>query len=280
MAAEVSVSSATYRGWENGKDDHAGPTRMQTAQLDRALRRLVPQYSDGDAFDTWGWPRVQDMSYEQVAGMLRFAAFSGPRPPATVRPPAQVFWPHKVREPHLVHGVYALAAAAATRAGVPVHLLLDDAELADRDRHLCGDLESWIRSWLSFASADDTKVTVGLFSSVLTPGYLAERTWPALNDYLNDRSSALRFLLASKVISPLWYSADPTRSVLELDRDRESIRANRLLTALRNWLVFEAEITRLVGMRLDSTGGAARVLRRDRAGIPRRGRTRHGLRPG
>ncbi len=193
------------------------------------------------------------MSYEQVAGMLRFADFSVPRAPTAMKPPAQVFWPHKVREAHLVHGVYALAAAAATRAGLPVHLLLDDVELAERDRHLCGDLESWIRSWLAFASADDTKVTVDLFSSVLTPGYLAERAWPALNDYLNDRSSALRFLLASKVISPLRYSADSDRSVLELQRDRESIRANRLLTALRNWLVFEAEITRLVGIGLDST---------------------------
>lgn len=246
MAAEVNVSPATYRGWENGKDRYAGPTRAHTEQLNRALRRLLPdRYSDGRAFDTWGWPREQDISYEQVADMLRFAGFSVPRPPNTARPPAQVFWPHKVREAHLVHGVYALAAAAATRAGLPVHLMLDDVDLAERDRHLCADFEFWIKSWLAFASGDDTKVTVGLFSSVLTPSYLAERAWPALNDYLNDRSSVLRFLLASKVVSPLRYSADADRSVLELQRDRDSIRADRLLTALRNWLVFEAEITRL-----------------------------------
>ena len=248
MAAEIHVSSATYRGWENGKDDHAGPTRAQTEELNRALRRLLAgHYSDGEAFDAWGWPREQDMSYDQVADLLRFAGFSVPRTQTTTQPPAQVFWPHKAREGHLVHGVYALAAAAATRAGLPVHLLLDDTELEDRDRHLCGDLESWIRSWVAFASGDDTKVTVGLFSSVLADELLADRVWPALNAYLNTHSSVLRFLLASKVVSPLRYSADADQSVLELQRDRESIRADRLLTPLRNWLVFEAEITRLLG---------------------------------
>src|SRR5690348_13896921 len=109
MAAEIHVSSATYRGWENGKDHRAGPTRIQTEELNRALRRLLPgQYFDGEAFDLWGWPREQDMSYEQVAELLRFAGFSVPRPQTAARPPAQVFWPHKVREAHLVHGVYAL----------------------------------------------------------------------------------------------------------------------------------------------------------------------------
>jgi transcriptional regulator with XRE-family HTH domain len=249
MAAEVHVSSATYRGWENGKDHYAGPTRAHTEALNGALRRLLPaHYSNGEAFDVWGWPREQDMSYEQVAELLRFAGFSVPRPQATLRPPAQVFWPHKVRKAHLVHGVYALAAAAATRAGLPVHLLLDDLELNERDRHQCQELESWVRTWVAFASGDDAKVTVGLFSSVLTDEYLAERAWPAVNDYLNRHSSVLRFLLASKVVSPLRYSADADRSVLELERDRESIRADRLLTTLRNFLVFEAEITRLLDL--------------------------------
>ena len=40
--------------------------------------------------------------------------------------PAGFFWVHRAREPNLVHGVFSLAAAAATRAGLPVHLLLDD----------------------------------------------------------------------------------------------------------------------------------------------------------
>ena len=256
IAAEIHVSSATYRGWENGRDQHSGPTRAQADELNRVLRRLLPgQYSDGEAFDVWGWPREQDISYEQVAELLRFAGFSVPRSHATARPPAQVFWPHKVREAHLVHGIYALAAAAATRAGMPVHLLLDDIDLEDRERHLCGDLESWIRSWVTFASGDDAKVTVGLFSSVLTDEYLADRAWPALNDYVNKHSSVLRFLLASKVVSPLRYSADADQSVLEL-QDRESIRADRLLTPLRNWLVFEAEITRLLRLH----GGAGTVV--------------------
>jgi transcriptional regulator with XRE-family HTH domain len=55
MAAEIHVSTATYRGWENGKDHHAGPTRAQTEQLNSALRRLLPHtYVDGEAFDVWG----------------------------------------------------------------------------------------------------------------------------------------------------------------------------------------------------------------------------------
>src|SRR5713226_676726 len=41
MAAEVGVSYASYRPWENGRDDHAGPTRLQAEQLDKALRRLL-----------------------------------------------------------------------------------------------------------------------------------------------------------------------------------------------------------------------------------------------
>ena len=38
MAAEINISYATYRAWENGKDDNAGPTRDQA---DRELSRGV-----------------------------------------------------------------------------------------------------------------------------------------------------------------------------------------------------------------------------------------------
>ncbi len=249
MAAKIGVSPATYRRWENGRDDHAGPTRAQADLLNKALRQLLPEsYADGEAFDAWGWPRQQDMSYDQMAELLHFAGFAVPRTHPVAPPPDQVFWPHKVRDPHLVHGVYALAAAAATRAGLPVRLLLDDVGLPERDRYKCQDLESSVRAWIGFASGDQAKLTVGLFSSVLTEEFLADRAWPALNDYLNSHSSVLRFLLASKVISPLRYSADADQSLLELLRDRESHRADRLLTPLRNWLVFEAELTRLLRM--------------------------------
>jgi transcriptional regulator with XRE-family HTH domain len=259
MAAEINVSSATYRAWENGKGDNAGPTRDQADHLNRALRRLLAgQYSDGEAFDAWGWPRQQDMSYDRVAELLRFAGFSVPRTQANAQPPARVFWPHKVREANLVHGVFSLAAAAATRAGMTVHLLLDDVELEERRRYLCGELESWVRSWVAFASGDDAKVTVGLFSQVLTDEYLAGRAWPALSDYLNRNSSVLRFLLASKAVSPLRYSAHAEQGVLDLLRDRESIRADKLLTPLRNWIVFEAEITRL--LRLNPDGGSGTIV--------------------
>jgi hypothetical protein len=218
-----------------------------TEALNNALRRhLGDEYADGEAFDSWGWPRNQDLSYQQVADLLRSAGFLVPRPQANAKPPTQVFWPHRVREANLVHGVFALAAAAATRAGLTVHLLLDDVGLPERRRYQCGELEAWIRTWVAFASGDDAKVTVGRFSSVLSDQHLAERAWRALNDYLDD-NWVLKFLLASKVVSPLRYRTNSEQSVLELLRnDRDSLKASRLLTPLRNWVVFEAEITRLL----------------------------------
>ena len=163
MAAEIGVSPATYRSWESSRDGHAGPTRVLTEALNKALRRLLgDQYADGEAFDEWGWPRNQDLSYQQVADWLRAAGFLVPRPQANAQPPTQVFWPHRVREANLVHGVFALAAAAATRAGLTVHLLLDDVGLPERKRYQCDELESRIRTWVAFASGDDAKITVGL----------------------------------------------------------------------------------------------------------------------
>jgi hypothetical protein len=261
MAAEIGVSPATYRSWESSRDDHAGPTRVLTEALNKTLRRLLgDHYADGEAFDAWGWPRDQDLSYQQVMDLLRSTGFLMPRPQANVQPATQVFWPHRVREANLVHGVFALAAAAATRAGLTVHLLLDDAGLPERRRHLCGELESWIRTWVAFASGDDAKVTVGLFSSVLTDEHLAKHAWRALNDYLDD-NLVLKFLLASKVVSPLRYSTNSEQSVLELLRkDRDSLKASRLLTPLRNWIVFEAEITRLLRVRSPSGSGTIVTL--------------------
>ena len=144
MAAQIGVSPASYRPWESGRDDHAGPTRLQVDQLDKALRRLlVGRYVEGEAFDIWGWPRQQDMSYDRVVELLRSAGFDVPRLQPNGRPPAGVFWVHRAREPNLVHGVFSLAAAAATRAGLPVHLLLDDLDVSDRRNHdLCDELES------------------------------------------------------------------------------------------------------------------------------------------
>jgi transcriptional regulator with XRE-family HTH domain len=111
MATEIGVSYASYRPWENGRDDHAGPTRLQAEQLDKALRRLLPsRYTDGEAFDIWGWPRQQDMSYDQVVELLHLAGFDVPRLQANARPPAGVIWVHRAREANLVHGVFALAS--------------------------------------------------------------------------------------------------------------------------------------------------------------------------
>jgi hypothetical protein len=249
MAAEIHVGYATYRLWENGRDDHAGPTRLQTDQLNRALRRLLGnQYADGGAFDVWGWPREQDMGYDRVVELLRSAGFDAPRLQSDGRPPAQVFWAHRVREPNLVHGVFALAAAAATRAGLPVHLALDDVDLTDRRRRveMCREFEGRVREWVAFASGNDAKLSTILFSDVLTDDYIAQRGWPAINDYLNTQSNVLEILLASKAISPPLYETNAEESVLELLRNADSLRAARLLTPLRNWLVFEADIARLL----------------------------------
>src|SRR5215469_15023130 len=80
MAAEIGVSHPTYRPWENGSGQNAGPTRLQAEQLDKALRRLLRgAYLDGEAFDAWGWPRQQDMHYGRVVEVLRAASFDVPR---------------------------------------------------------------------------------------------------------------------------------------------------------------------------------------------------------
>ena len=259
MAAEIHVSLASYRPWESGHDEHAGPTRLQAEQLDGALRRLLgSQYVEGQAFDIWGWPRQQDMSYDQVVELLRLAGFDVPRLQANARPPAGVFWVHRAREPNLVHGVFSLAAAAATRAGLPVHLLLDDLALSDRRNHdLCDELDSRIRSWIAFASGDDAKLHTKLYSEVLTEPYLSERGWLAITDYLNPRIGVLDLLVASKVISPLQYTVNAEESVLDLLRNAELHGAEKLLTPLRNWLVFEKEIPSILA---GSPGGMVNTV--------------------
>ena len=142
----------------------------------------------------------------------------------------------------------------------PVHLLLDDiALLADGGRmEMCRDIESRVRRWVAFASGNDAKLTTGLYSAVLTDGYLAGRGWPAITGYLNSHSSVLEFLLASKAVSPLQYNTDAEESVLALLRNAESLYADRLLTPLRNWLVFEAEIARM--LQGSSVGGSGAII--------------------
>ena len=98
------------------------------------------------------------MTYQQVSELLRSAGFLMPWLQANAKPPTQVFWTNRVREANLVHGVFSLAAAAATRAGLTVHLLLDVIGLPNRRRYQCDELESWIRTWVAFASRDDAKL--------------------------------------------------------------------------------------------------------------------------
>ena len=195
------------------------------------------------------------MSYDRVVELLRLAGFDVPRLHADGRPPVGVIWVHRAREANLVHGVFAMAAAAATRAELPVHLLLDDLSSNDRRNHdLCDELDSRIRSWVAFASGDDAKLSTGLYSEILTDALLAERGWSAVTDYLNPRIGVLDFLVASKVISPLQYTINAEESVQALLRNAESLGAEKLLTPLRNWLVFEKQIAWILAQ---SPGGMA-----------------------
>src|SRR5262249_62004883 len=98
MATEVGVSYASYRPWEKGRDDHAGPTRLQAEQLDQALQRLLgTRYMEGGAFDVWGWPRQQDLSYDRVIELLRLAGFDVPQLQTNGRLPAGVFLTFRAR---------------------------------------------------------------------------------------------------------------------------------------------------------------------------------------
>jgi hypothetical protein len=251
MAAEVVVGHSTYRLWETGKDAYAGPTRRQAEQLDLALRRLLSSaYEDGQALEIWGWPAPGDMSYEKLAGLLRAAGFDVPNTHAAR--PSVVFWVHRLLEPNLVHGVFALAAAAATRAGLSVRLLLDDMAVPVRERAgRRAEFESRVRTWFAFAAGHETKLSTGLYSAILTSELAAERGWSTVRHYLSAKNEVLDILLASKVISPLQYSTDPEESVLELVTQAESPKADRLRDALQNWIVFEYEIARLLAAQPD-----------------------------
>jgi transcriptional regulator with XRE-family HTH domain len=260
MAAKIHVSEATYRSWENGKGQYAGPTRIQADQLNKTLLGLLPDtYTEGEAFDVWGWPREQDMSYHQVVELLHSTGFAVPRLQANGRAPVSVLWVHKVRPTTLVHGVFSLAAAAITRAGIPVHLLLDDFGLPDNTRRQqCDEFEARVRQWVDFASGIDAKLSTGLYSAILTEEYLVQRGWSAVIDYVDRQSNVLEFLLASKVISPQQYDSDAEEAVLAFLQNHERIHAEQLLTPLRNWLVFEAEVARTVAR--PSVGTADSVI--------------------
>ena len=246
MARALAVSPATYRAWENSRDPHAGPTGPLAAQLDRVLQRLLPgRYTAGDALRVWGWAASGDMSYERLAGLLRSAGFDVPNSRAAA--PSVMVWVHRLNRPNLVHAVFALAAAAATRAGLSVRLLLDDTTLPIWDRpSMRTELEARIRSWFRFAAGHEAKLSTGLYSEILTDDLLAEKGWRTVSRYLNSQTEVLRFLLAAKVVSPMQYSAESEESVLAILRQSQSLKANMLLTALQNWMVFEQAIAALL----------------------------------
>ncbi len=249
LAAKIGVGHSTYRSWENSREPHAGPTRLSCEQLNRTLRQLLgANYRDGDAFELWGWPREWDMRYERMVELLRACDFivpDLPDPPSAL--PSTMFWVHKLRDPNLVHGVFALAAAVATRAGMSVSLVLDDMALpASRRRTVRSPFEASVRRWFRFAGGDDGRLSTDVYSSILTADYETERGWQAVVDYLNGDCEVLELLRASKIVSPLEYSRDAEESVLDIVRHSESLKADRLLTPLRNWLVFEKQIAALL----------------------------------
>jgi len=240
------VSPATYRAWENGRDPHAGPTGPLATKLDQELQRRLPgRYTAGDALRVWGWAASGDMSYERLAGLLRSTGFDVPNSHGVT--PSHVVWVHRLHDPNLVHAVFALAAAAATRAGLSVRLLLDDMALTAWQRtNKRADLENRIRSWFSFAAGHEAKLTTGVYSEILTAELLADRGWGTVNRYLAADVDVLTLLLAAKVVSPGQYRTESDESVLAILRQPQSLHADLLLTALRNWIVFEREIEDLL----------------------------------
>ena len=186
-----------------------------------------------------------DMSYARLVGLLRSTGFDVPNAHAAM--PSQVVWVHRLHDPNLVHAVFALAAAGATRAGLSVRLLLDDTALSVWERtSKRADLEARIRSWFSFAAGHEAKLSTGLYSEVLTAELLADRGWRTVSRFLTAEVEVLRFLLAAKVVSPAQYRTESEESVLAILRQSQSLRADLLLTALRNWIVFEGEIENLL----------------------------------
>ena len=241
LALRLNISESNYRGWESGP----GPSRnMRSRSIASYAGSLPESYRAGQAMTIWGWQPEEEMTYEQVAGLLRKAGFLVPDSQAPG--PAVVLWVHRLRHPNLVHGVFALAAAAATRAGLAVHLLVDDIDVPLRQRRgMQTTFDSKIRSWFEFASGRTAQLTTQTYSAIVTDELLSEHGWAAVDAYLNADVDVLEFLLASKVVSPLLHRTNAEESVLSLVRSRNSAR--RLTTPLRNWLVFDHEIASLLG---------------------------------
>jgi transcriptional regulator with XRE-family HTH domain len=246
IAEELLVGHSTYRQWETGTGGHDGPTRRHAEDLDQLLRRrLGTGYQAGEVLRIWGWPETSDLSFARLTGLLGRAGFE--MPSTTGSPPSTVLWVHRLQNPNLLHAVFSLAAAAATRGGCAVLLLLDDMALPARERPGTRvALETRIRSWYGYAGGRDGNLSVRMYSEVLTERLLAERGWRTVSDYLGSDTEVLQLLLASKVISPMQFSTDSEQSVLEVLRQAGSLKVGLLLTALRNWMVFEDQVEGLL----------------------------------
>jgi hypothetical protein len=129
-----------------------------------------------------------------------------------------------------------------------VHLLLDDTALTSAWERTSkrNDLEARILSWFSFAGGYESKLSTGLYSEILSSELLADRGWRTASKYLTSEVEVLNLLLAAKIVSPALYSTESEESVLAILRQSQSLRADMLLTALRNWMVFERRIEELL----------------------------------
>src|SRR5260221_6537759 len=174
----------------------------------------------GEALRVGGWAASGDITYERLADVLRSAGFDVPNShPVT---PSVVVRVHRLHDPNLVPAVFTLAAAAATRAGLSVRLLLDDTAMSAWERtRMRGELESRIRSWFRFATGHEDKLSTGLYSEILSAELLAEQGWQTVSRYLTARTEVLKFLLAAKIVSPTQYSTESEESVLAILRHSE-----------------------------------------------------------
>jgi hypothetical protein len=263
MALLLGVHLNTYRSWETGTGERDGPTHDAALRLDRILKaRLGDAYEAGDVLRVWGWPLEAELNFEELQRTLRDAGFHFVDVEWRT-PPGMVLWVHRLRDPNIVHGVFALAAAACTRAGLDVRLLLDDTHVANRIHHRDqqrATLESCIKRWFAFAQGDIDRLSSALYSEIVAEHAAAERAWWSVNDYLNaDGNNLVDYLVASKAISPTQYEDNPDAGLAPLVHQNPPIGTKLLLTPLWNWVVFEIEIRRLLRAGTDDDDGAAIV---------------------
>ncbi len=253
-------SRSTVSVWFNPKRLTHAPTERRAIAIDRLLQERSPDtYEAGDVLHDYGWrdgaaQGVEGLSRGGLHRHLRDAGFRVPDRHLD-RLPAAALWAHRLREVYLVHGVFALAAAAYLRAGVPVHLALDDMEVPENDRRLLlDDFESNVRNIVKMAGADDSALVVSTYSSVL--GSHDARVWPLVRGFLAKETGLdiPDFLLASKVVPLTLFSVNEREALAHMATEKRSV--DRLLITFYNLCVFDL----LLGEMLEAIDDEARIV--------------------